>query len=173
MRKTATVPFWRPMSRFIPGNGAYRPCPACLSGRAGLGGTESSVASRELTPLGVWGTRAPSGPRALLPEASSPRSAQARVDIQIVAEPGLPPPSFPDSRRVCYKHRSMLRPVGERETAIQESAGEAGSQTMGAARPAERHASNFCPACSAQLESHRCKLVCFRCGYYMSCSDFY
>lgn len=31
---------------------------------------------------------------------------------------------------------------------------------------------NFCPVCSAKLESHRCKMVCSRCGYFMSCSEF-
>jgi len=81
-------------------------------------------------------------------------------------------PAFPDSRRVCYKHRSMFRRVGERQTAIQEGPGEAGSRHPGAAHPAGRHASSFCPACSTQLEPHCCKLVCCLCGYYMSCSDY-
>lgn len=31
----------------------------------------------------------------------------------------------------------------------------------------------YCPACNTRLEQHRCKLVCPRCGYYMSCSDYY
>jgi hypothetical protein len=31
----------------------------------------------------------------------------------------------------------------------------------------------YCPVCSARLEEHKCKLVCRRCGYYMSCADFY
>lgn len=31
----------------------------------------------------------------------------------------------------------------------------------------------YCPACSCRLLEHRCKLTCPRCGYYMSCSDYY
>ncbi len=34
-------------------------------------------------------------------------------------------------------------------------------------------ASRYCPVCSQRLESHRCKLVCGVCGYYMSCADYY
>ena len=30
----------------------------------------------------------------------------------------------------------------------------------------------FCPVCSSRLESHRCKMICRRCGYFMSCSEF-
>jgi len=30
-----------------------------------------------------------------------------------------------------------------------------------------------CPNCGAQLQESRCKLLCPRCHYYMSCSDYY
>ncbi len=31
----------------------------------------------------------------------------------------------------------------------------------------------WCPVCSARLEQKQCKLFCARCGYYMSCADYY
>jgi len=30
-----------------------------------------------------------------------------------------------------------------------------------------------CPNCGARLTESRCKLLCPRCHYYMSCSDYY
>jgi len=31
----------------------------------------------------------------------------------------------------------------------------------------------YCPACSSRLTELKCKLVCERCGYFMSCADYY
>lgn len=31
---------------------------------------------------------------------------------------------------------------------------------------------DFCPNCSARLIERKCKRICPRCYYYMSCSDF-
>ena len=31
----------------------------------------------------------------------------------------------------------------------------------------------YCPRCDARLISRKCKLLCERCGYYMSCADYY
>ena len=31
----------------------------------------------------------------------------------------------------------------------------------------------YCPVCSQRLTEHKCKLICEKCGYYMSCADFY
>jgi hypothetical protein len=31
----------------------------------------------------------------------------------------------------------------------------------------------YCPVCSTRLAERKCKLVCERCGYYMSCADYY
>ena len=31
----------------------------------------------------------------------------------------------------------------------------------------------YCPTCSSRLTEHKCKLLCEKCGYYMSCADYY
>lgn len=31
----------------------------------------------------------------------------------------------------------------------------------------------FCPNCSSRLSELKCKLWCEKCGYYMSCADYY
>ncbi|HTS68418.1 MAG TPA: hypothetical protein VMO17_05505 [Terriglobia bacterium] len=47
----------------------------------------------------------------------------------------------------------------------------AGSPAL-ASQPAPEFPNQFCPVCSARLESRRCKMICLRCGYFMSCSEF-
>ena len=31
----------------------------------------------------------------------------------------------------------------------------------------------YCPVCSTRLAERKCKLICEKCGYYLSCSDYY
>ena len=31
----------------------------------------------------------------------------------------------------------------------------------------------YCPLCSTRLIERKCRLVCEKCGYYLSCSDYY
>jgi len=31
----------------------------------------------------------------------------------------------------------------------------------------------YCPACATRLTPRKCKLICEKCGYYMSCADYY
>ncbi len=39
--------------------------------------------------------------------------------------------------------------------------------------PGESEPMLYCPVCSKRLTEFKCKLVCERCGYYMSCADYY
>jgi Zn finger protein HypA/HybF involved in hydrogenase expression len=31
----------------------------------------------------------------------------------------------------------------------------------------------YCPVCDQRLQPLKCKLICERCGYFMSCADYY
>ena len=52
-----------------------------------------------------------------------------------------------------------------------------GGADENAERVADREAAEepmwYCPVCSTRLTSRKCKLICEKCGYYMSCADYY
>jgi hypothetical protein len=50
--------------------------------------------------------------------------------------------------------------------------GASGADSCEQAGAAE-HPISFCPVCFERLEPKRCKLICAKCGYYLSCSDYY
>jgi hypothetical protein len=41
-----------------------------------------------------------------------------------------------------------------------------------ATTPPDEEPMLFCPICSERLDARKCKLICGRCGYYMSCADY-
>lgn len=45
--------------------------------------------------------------------------------------------------------------------------------TAPAAATDSREPMLYCPVCSLRLTARKCKLLCERCGYYMSCADYY
>ncbi len=47
------------------------------------------------------------------------------------------------------------------------------SSPQPAAEPRQEDPMAYCPVCSTRLSERKCKLVCEKCGYYLSCSDYY
>ena len=91
---------------------------------------------------------------------------QGSLGCKPLADCGAPwLPSSPAS--VLYV--SLVRP---RQTSPEGEGSDPGSEP-GLAQAKNENPSGFCPICSARLESHKCKLRCPTCGYYMSCSDYY
>jgi hypothetical protein len=68
--------------------------------------------------------------------------------------PAEPPPSLDSDFHADFSHGEPARTASD------------------AAQPVDHHC-QVCPTCSQRLSGHRCKLVCSRCGYYMSCADYY
>jgi len=74
---------------------------------------------------------------------------------------------LPTLRRLCYNLRAV-----ERSRQTHANRGALGPDA-GLPEQAEEYPISFCPVCSERLEPKRCKLVCEKCGYYLSCSDYY
>lgn len=108
--------------------------------------------------LGLWKCVRPSphGRRHL------PASARRAIHPHGLFFAALPTPPG-----LCYNLRAVERimSVDVDRDALRENSGER--------QLAEEHPIGFCPVCSERLEPKRCKLVCMKCGYYLSCSDYY
>jgi hypothetical protein len=65
----------------------------------------------------------------------------------------------------------LICPIGSIMSDDRETAENPVPQNRPAAGEAEPML--YCPVCSLRLSERRCKLLCERCGYYMSCADYY
>ncbi len=88
--------------------------------------------------------------------------------------------SYHFTRRVCAGIGSLrrsdllFRPNMLYKTQVQPQEGSHQAQpSEEALLRLKQDASRWCPRCGVLLREQRCKLLCARCGYYMSCSDFY
>jgi hypothetical protein len=43
----------------------------------------------------------------------------------------------------------------------------------GEGSPSDQEPMLYCPVCSTRLTELKCKLIFGKCGYYMSCADYY
>jgi hypothetical protein len=63
----------------------------------------------------------------------------------------------------------------DRTAASLPATGAAGKNVDPSPTPATEEAIRTCPNCGRSLEERRCKLFCPdpRCGYFLSCADYY
>src|ERR1700730_16707955 len=69
-------------------------------------------------------------------------------------------PALPTSGSLCYNHPAVECTADSRPARVDPDSDER--------QPGVEHPMSFCPVCSQRLESKRCKLVCNKCGYYLS-----
>ena len=63
--------------------------------------------------------------------------------------------------------------MNEREDLPLESKAASHSAAALPARRDEHEPMLYCPVCSTRLTERKCKLLCQKCGYYLSCADYY
>ena len=67
--------------------------------------------------------------------------------------------------------RTLARPAETRTVSCEPTKIEPNSDTSSPPKPED--ACLFCPCCSSRLRELKCKLVCEKCGYFMSCADYH
>lgn len=85
------------------------------------------------------------------------------------------PWSFLSVWRYTVRMNSDLPPQEgtEERPELTESGGSTAQPQQGEIRDGSSEPMLWCPVCSTRLTPLKCKLVCEKCGYYMSCSDYY
>jgi hypothetical protein len=101
---------------------------------------------------------------------------------------GLPKKEPPKSRRFVKfapleSAQKKAKPPQLRRFCFPVTAGKTTSVTMSyvkesepeqaSARKDEAEPMLYCPVCSTRLTERKCKLFCQKCGYHMSCADYY
>ncbi len=68
----------------------------------------------------------------------------------------------------AFNSRSNVR---QEDIRMDQSSFDSSRETDG--RTSDHEQMLYCPVCSLRLTERKCKLLCERCGYFMSCADYY